>query len=73
MICWPLWRRYSDDADRKANKPPGAAALVARARLMGPEGAEPVVDLDALAEVVRLAFPGTTDVTGGDVTGGVSA
>jgi len=50
--------------DRKANKPPGTAALAERARLMGPEGAEPAVDLQALAEVVRLAFPGTVDVTG---------
>ena len=59
--------------DRKANKPPGTAALAARARLLGPEGAEPAVDLAALAEVVRLAFPGTVDVTGVDVTGEVPA
>ena len=50
--------------DRKANKPPGTAALAARARLLGPEGADPVMDLEAMAEVVRLAFPGTVDVTG---------
>ena len=49
--------------DRKANKPPGTEALAARARLMGGEGAEPTVDLEAMADIVRLAFPGTTDVT----------
>ena len=59
--------------DRKANRPPGSAALAERARLLGPEGAEPAVDLEAMAEVVRLAFPGTIDVTGGDVGGEVSA
>jgi hypothetical protein len=50
--------------DRKANKPPGITALAERARLMGAQGAEPAVDLAALAEVIRLAFPGTTDVSG---------
>jgi hypothetical protein len=49
--------------DRKANKPPGAAALAERARLMGAAGAEPWVDLDKMAEVVALAFPGTTEVS----------
>jgi hypothetical protein len=43
--------------DRKANHPPGQAALTERAALMGTEGLEPSVDLDQLAEVVRLAFP----------------
>jgi len=50
--------------DRKANKPPGTAALAEKARLMGPTGIEPAVDLAALAEVIRLAFPGATDVSG---------
>ncbi len=59
--------------DRKANRPPGTAALAARARLLGPEGAEPAVDLAAMAEVIALAFPGTVDVTASDVTGEVSA
>jgi transposase len=54
--------------DRKANKPPGAAALAERARLMGPGGAEPTVDLDQMAEVIRLAFPGTTEGSGGQVS-----
>jgi len=54
--------------DRKANKPPGAAALAERARLMGTAGADPTVDLDGMAEVIRLAFPGTTEVTGGEVS-----
>ncbi|MDP9386832.1 MAG: IS21 family transposase [Actinomycetota bacterium] len=49
--------------DRKANRPPGAAALAERARLLGAGGAEPAVDLEALAEVVRLAFPGATEVS----------
>lgn len=53
--------------DRKANKPPGATALAERARLMGPEGTEPAVDLAAMAEVVRLAFPGSTVVSTGEV------
>ena len=43
--------------DRKANKPPGQAALAERARLLGPAGAEPCVDLSAIADVIRLAFP----------------
>jgi len=46
--------------DRKANKPPGAAALAERARLMGAQGTEPSVDLAGMAEVIRLAFPGST-------------
>ena len=50
--------------DRKANRPPGAAALAERARLLGPAGAEPTVDLENLAEVIRLAFPGAEEVTG---------
>lgn len=54
--------------DRKENRPPGAAALAERARLLGPEGAEPAVDLAGMAEVIRLAFPGSTDVSGGEVS-----
>ncbi|HEX2772647.1 MAG TPA: hypothetical protein VHN18_09490, partial [Micromonosporaceae bacterium] len=54
--------------DRKANRPPGAAALAERARLMGAEGAEPVVDLERMAEVVRLAFPGATVLPAGEVS-----
>jgi len=50
--------------DRKANRPPGAAALAERARLLGADGAEPTVDLDRMAEVIRLAFPGTTTTSG---------
>ena len=50
--------------DRKANVPPGAAALAERAKLLGPAGAEPTVDLDQMAEVIRLAFPGVTDISG---------
>ncbi|HVM15326.1 MAG TPA: hypothetical protein VM287_13495 [Egibacteraceae bacterium] len=49
--------------DRKANRPPGTAALAERARLLGAAGAEPAVDLEGLAEVVRLAFPGATEVS----------
>ena len=48
----------------KANRPPGAAALAERAKLMGRAGAEPTVDLEAMAEIVALAFPGATEVTG---------
>jgi hypothetical protein len=48
--------------DRKANKPPGAAALAERAKLMGAGGAEPIVDLAGMAEIVRLAFPGAAVV-----------
>ena len=48
--------------DKKANKPPGQAALAERARLLGDAGGEPSVDLDAIAEVIALAFPGTTQV-----------
>ena len=54
--------------DRKANKPPGQAALAERARLMGGAGTEPIVDLDKMAEVIRLAFPGTTEISDGEVS-----
>jgi transposase len=54
--------------DRKANHPPGQVALAERARLCGAGSGEPSVDLDEMAEVIRLAFPGTTTVTGGEVT-----
>lgn len=54
--------------DRKANKPPGTAALAERARLLGAPGAEPSVDLAGMAEVIRLAFPGATYASGGDVS-----
>jgi transposase len=54
--------------DRKANKPPGADALAERAKLLGAGGAEPTVDLAGMAEVIRLAFPGTTDVCGEGVS-----
>ena len=57
--------------DRKANRPPGTAALAERARLLGPAGADPTVDLAGMANIIALAFPGTTDVTGHD--GEVSA
>jgi hypothetical protein len=36
---------------------------------MGPEGTEPVVDLADMAEVIRLAFPGTTVVSSAEVSG----
>ena len=49
--------------DRKENRPPGAAALAERAKLLGPAGAEPKVDLDELAKVIYAAFPGAD---GGD-------
>jgi transposase len=49
--------------DRKANKPPGQGALAERAALLGRAGAEPVVDLDAIAKVISLAFPGATEVS----------
>ena len=48
--------------DRKANKPPGEA-LAERARLLGQAGSEPSVDLAAMADVIRLAFPGATPST----------
>jgi transposase len=49
--------------DRKANKPPGQAALKERARLLGRAGEEPSVDLDEIANVIALAFPGATQVS----------
>jgi hypothetical protein len=48
--------------DRKANKPPGQAAPAERARLLGRVGEEPSVDLDEIANVIALAFPGATQV-----------
>jgi transposase len=54
---------FARPCDRKANKPPGRAALAERARLLGPAGDEPTVDLDDLAEVIALAFPGSTQVS----------
>jgi hypothetical protein len=59
--------------DRKANKPPGTAARAERDRLVSPGGssdpevASPCVDLEALAEIVHLAFPGATEVTDAEV------
>jgi transposase len=53
--------------DRKANKPPGAEALVERAKLLGAQGAEPSVDLAGMAEVIRLAFPGAIVISDGQV------
>ncbi len=47
--------------DRKANKPPGRAALAERERLVRGPGTEPSVDLDAMAEIIALAFPGGTE------------
>ncbi|MGE3447578.1 MAG: IS21 family transposase [Microbacteriaceae bacterium] len=41
--------------DRKANRPPGAAALVEAARLLGPEGRDVIVDLARYAELVEGA------------------
>jgi hypothetical protein len=54
--------------DRKENRPPGAAALAERAKLLGPEGAEPSVDLAGLAEVIRLACPGGVEVSAGEAS-----
>jgi transposase len=54
--------------DRKANRSPGPAALAERARLLGDAGSEPSVDLEAIAEVIRLAFPGSTEVDRSVVT-----
>lgn len=54
--------------DRKANRPPGEAALTEKTALMGPQEPEPAVDLKQLAEVVRLAFPPATAVSGAEVT-----
>lgn len=59
--------------DRKANKPPGAAALAERATLVGPASMEPTVDLERMAEIVRLAFPGATVVAGAGTAGEVPA
>jgi len=39
--------------DRKANRPPGPEALAEAARLLGPEGTDPTVDLDAYAALVE--------------------
>jgi hypothetical protein len=57
--------QFSTDrpCDRKANKPPGRVALAERSRLLGSAGDEPRVDLDALAEVIALAFPGSVQVS----------
>jgi hypothetical protein len=41
--------------DRKANRPPGAAALAEAARLLGPEGRDVVVDLSRYAELVEAS------------------
>ena len=55
--------QFSTDrpCDRKANKPPGQAAQAERARLLQRSGTEPSVDLDAMAEIIALAFPGATE------------
>ena len=43
--------------DKKANRPPGKEALEEAARLLGPIGREPVVDLSVYDEVARRASP----------------
>ena len=53
--------------DRKANKPPGSAALQARAKILGANGEEPAVDLEAMAEIVHLAFPGALECSAPEV------
>ncbi len=53
--------------DKKANRPPGEVALVEQAKLLGAAGGTPTVDLEAMAEVVRLAFPAATEVEGTEV------
>jgi hypothetical protein len=54
----------SRPCDRKANRPPGVAARAERDKLLGPlAGGEPSVDLEAMAEIVRLAFPATAAST----------
>jgi len=52
--------------DRKANRPPVQAALTERAALLGAEGLEPAVDLEQLAEVIRLAFPTAAPAAAGN-------
>lgn len=54
--------------DRKANRPPGPAALAEAAKLTGAHSLEPSVDLDLLAEIIALAFPGATQVSDGEVS-----
>jgi hypothetical protein len=39
--------------DKKANRPPGAQALAEAARLLGPIGAEPTVDLSIYGEIAQ--------------------
>jgi hypothetical protein len=54
---------------RKANRPPSERALAEAAKLLGqPAVSEPTVDLDEVAEVIRLAFPGSTVVDRSEVT-----
>ena len=64
---WPSRRWCSSQfstarpCDRKANKPPGEAAVTERERLVQGAGTEPSVDLEAMAEIIALAFPGATE------------
>lgn len=51
--------------DRKANHPPGPAALAAAARLLGPQGREVTVDLDCYAELVDRAGASGDQLVGG--------
>jgi transposase len=63
----------SRPCDRKANRPPGVAARAERDKLLGPSAdPEPSVDLEAMAEIVRLAFPRTA-AAAGTADGQVSA
>ena len=52
--------------DRKANRPPGAAALAERAKLLGPEGAEPSVDLAGHGRGDPPRLPGRVEVSAGE-------
>jgi len=49
--------------DRKANRPPGPAAVAEAARILGDAGREPTVDLEAMARLFE-AFPGAEEVAG---------
>ncbi|MHB8449953.1 MAG: transposase [Mycobacteriales bacterium] len=53
--------------ERKANRPPGMAALAERARLVSPADAEPNVNLAAMAEIIQLASAGPTGPAGEQV------
>ena len=61
VVLGPVSSTALSNATEKPTSRPVPAARAERDRLLGGAGSEPSVDLDAMAEIIALAFPGTTE------------